>query len=192
VSASTFLSDDPGTRGEQPFDEVVLTPYGWVPIGWIEVGAYVIGSNGKPTSVLGVYPQGLKRVFRVTLEDGRSVRCGDGHLWDCVFFPNMLDRASTDRIREGRGVRSLREIRVAVSREPNPSDERFLLPEKLAQWEIPVFTGNLEQPLRFVSIRRIEVEEDWQESVCIRVEAEDHLYVTKDFIVTHCSTGATT
>jgi phosphate starvation-inducible PhoH-like protein len=59
----------------------VLTPWGWQPIGDLRVGDLVIGSNGKPTLVLGVYPQGRKPVYRIATQDGAStLACGE-HLW---------------------------------------------------------------------------------------------------------------
>ncbi|NUT50704.1 MAG: phosphate starvation-inducible protein PhoH [Saccharothrix sp.] len=65
----------------QPVFTNVLTPDGFRPIGSLQVGDLVIGSNGEPTPVLGVYPQGVKDIYRVTAQDGASVlACGD-HLW---------------------------------------------------------------------------------------------------------------
>ncbi|GAB3875797.1 hypothetical protein GCM10029964_020970 [Kibdelosporangium lantanae] len=65
----------------QPVSTKVLTPEGFRPIGELAVGDLVIGSNGEPTPVLGVYPQGEKDVYRVTAQDGAStLACGE-HLW---------------------------------------------------------------------------------------------------------------
>ncbi|RFU20701.1 PhoH family protein [Geodermatophilus marinus] len=65
----------------QPTDAAVLTPTGFVPMGSLEVGDLVIGSDGLPTPVLGIYPQGRKDVYRVTTQDGAStLACGE-HLW---------------------------------------------------------------------------------------------------------------
>jgi phosphate starvation-inducible PhoH-like protein len=65
----------------QPVDTPVLTPDGWMPIGSLEVGDLVVGSSGRPTPVLGVYPQGTKEIYRVTTQDGAStLACGE-HLW---------------------------------------------------------------------------------------------------------------
>lgn len=76
-----LLGDDVGLGKEQPVDEPVLTPTGWKKIGDISVGDFVIGSNGKPTEVLGVYPQGVKDVYKLTFSDGSWTRCGLDHLW---------------------------------------------------------------------------------------------------------------
>jgi phosphate starvation-inducible PhoH-like protein len=65
----------------QPVGTPVLTPDGFRQIGSLRVGDLVIGSDGRPTPVLGVYPQGVKDVYRVSTQDGAStVACGE-HLW---------------------------------------------------------------------------------------------------------------
>ncbi|QMW67594.1 PhoH family protein [Mumia sp. ZJ1417] len=65
----------------QPVDRAVLTPTGWQRIGKLQVGDLVIGRDGRPTPVLGVYPQGERDVYRVTAQDGAStLACGE-HLW---------------------------------------------------------------------------------------------------------------
>jgi phosphate starvation-inducible PhoH-like protein len=45
----------------QPLFSRVLTPQGFRPIGSLAVGDQVIGSDGLPTRVLGVFPQGRKK-----------------------------------------------------------------------------------------------------------------------------------
>ncbi len=65
----------------QPVTTPVLTPEGFRPIGELRVGDLVIGSNGEPTPVLGVYPQGEKDIYRVTAQDGSSTLCCGDHLW---------------------------------------------------------------------------------------------------------------
>jgi phosphate starvation-inducible PhoH-like protein len=65
----------------QPLTAKVLTPDGWRPIGELAVGDLVTGSDGLPTPVLGVYPQGRKPVYRVTTQDGASTQACGEHLW---------------------------------------------------------------------------------------------------------------
>lgn len=76
-----LIGDDMGLGKAQPMSEPVLTPTGWQPIGDLRVGDEVIGSDGYPTRVLGVYPQRDRRVVRVTMSDGSWTRCGYDHLW---------------------------------------------------------------------------------------------------------------
>jgi phosphate starvation-inducible PhoH-like protein len=65
----------------QPVATPVLTPEGFRPIGSLRVGDLVLGSNGEPTPVLGVYPQGEKDIYRVTTQDGAATLCSGDHLW---------------------------------------------------------------------------------------------------------------
>jgi len=70
-----------GVGKELPISEPVLTPNGWVENGTLKVNDLVIGSNGLPQKVIGVYPQGLKPIYKVEFTDGTYVNCGYEHLW---------------------------------------------------------------------------------------------------------------
>jgi phosphate starvation-inducible PhoH-like protein len=85
----------------QPLSSRVLTPDGFRPIGSLRVGDLVTGSNGHPTPVLGVYPQGLKEVFRVRTQDGASTLCCEEHLWH-VATPDDHRRGKPGRVLETR------------------------------------------------------------------------------------------
>lgn len=80
-SSSALLADEMGLGKEAGVSEPVLTPAGWKTMGDLRVGDFVIGSNGEGTRVLGVYPQGSKQQYRVTLTDGAWCRVGAEHLW---------------------------------------------------------------------------------------------------------------
>lgn len=70
-----------GLGKAQPTDARILTPDGWVPIGFLEVGDLVIGSQGNPIKVLGVFPQGTKQIYSVLMQDGSQTECCLDHLW---------------------------------------------------------------------------------------------------------------
>lgn len=72
---------DMGLGKAQSLDELVLTPHGWVKMGDLSLGDFVIGSDGNPTQVLGVYPQGEIPVYTVTFSDGAETECCLEHLW---------------------------------------------------------------------------------------------------------------
>jgi phosphate starvation-inducible protein PhoH and related proteins len=65
----------------QTLDSLLMTPTGWRKMGDVEVGDLVIGSNGKPVEVTGVFPQGKKTVYRLTMTDGSSAVACEEHLW---------------------------------------------------------------------------------------------------------------
>lgn len=54
---------------------------GYVPIEDLKVGDYVFNDAGEKTKVLGVFPQGKKRAYKVYFEDGRTNICNDEHIW---------------------------------------------------------------------------------------------------------------
>lgn len=84
------LVHGPSNHGKaQPVDEPVLTPNGWKPIGSLEVGDLVIGSDGQPTTVLGVYPQGKIETFHVFTDDGGKTRACGEHLWMTTTVKEM-------------------------------------------------------------------------------------------------------
>jgi len=81
------LIGDPGVGKAQPLDALVLTPNGWIRMGDINIGDEVITPNGETSKVLGVYPQGIKDIYKVNFEDGRCVEsCGE-HLWKVYGIP---------------------------------------------------------------------------------------------------------
>ena len=76
-----ILADDMGLGKAQCVDSEVFTPNGRQKIGTLRVGDYVIGSDGKPTLVEAVYPQGIRDLYRITFNDGYSTLCCKEHLW---------------------------------------------------------------------------------------------------------------
>jgi len=102
----------------QPYERQVLTPDGFRPIGSLQVGDLVIGSNGLPTPVLGVYPQGRREVFRVRAQDGASTLCCGEHLWAV---------ATRDDQRRGKPLRVL-ETREMLGQLRAAHYHRFELP----------------------------------------------------------------
>lgn len=77
----TICSGAAGCGKAQPLTSKVLTPNGWVTMGEITIGDEVITQSGNATEVLGVFPQGIKDIYRVTFSDGTFTEsCGE-HLW---------------------------------------------------------------------------------------------------------------
>ena len=66
-------------------NEPVVTPDGFKPISDIKVGDKVAGTNGEFCNVLGVYPQGLRDIYRLYFTDGTAVDCDIEHLWTFVL-----------------------------------------------------------------------------------------------------------
>lgn len=91
-----ILADDMGVGKCEPKNNRIFTPFGRKKIGDIKVGDKVIGSDGKPHNVIGVFPQGLKETYRITFNDGFSILVGDEHLWP-VLSPNYGKNTKNNR-----------------------------------------------------------------------------------------------
>ncbi len=63
-------------------DEKILTPNGWVLNKDIKVGDKVASIDGEKSIVLGVYPQGMKDIYKMTFTDGRVAFSSGDHLWE--------------------------------------------------------------------------------------------------------------
>lgn len=76
-----LIAGKPKVGKAQPLSTPILTPQGWVTMGELRVGSEVIGSNGRPTRVTHLHPQGEKEVYRVEFSDGSSTLACADHLW---------------------------------------------------------------------------------------------------------------
>lgn len=105
-----------GVGKAQPLDAKVLTPNGWTTMGNISISDYVISANGKPTKVIGVYPQsGERDVYVVSFNDGTKTECDIDHLWsvNSLNMRNGSTHINGVRVKvsdESYRVLSLREI----------------------------------------------------------------------------------
>ena len=101
----------PGRVGKaEPLDALVLTPDGFKQMGDIKVHDKVISGSGKPCNVTGVFPQGIKDVYRISFSDGTSVECCKEHLWkiqtpeDRIVRPNRGRQTQKYRVVETRDL----------------------------------------------------------------------------------------
>src|SRR5258706_3444271 len=70
-----------GVGKAQPHNTLIETIDGSKRFGDLVVGDQVFSVDGAPTKVIGIYEQGVKKVYRVIFDDGSStVVCGE-HLW---------------------------------------------------------------------------------------------------------------
>lgn len=72
------------TRGVgylEPNSSILQQSTGTIRVGDVKVGDMLLDRFGNDTEVLEIYPQGKQDIYLVTLNDGRTVRCGLDHLW---------------------------------------------------------------------------------------------------------------
>jgi replicative DNA helicase len=75
----------PAQGKAQPLSAKVLTNTGFTTMGELKIGDSLASVDGAPSMVSGVFPQGVKPVYRIEFTDGRSTEASDEHLWE-VFY----------------------------------------------------------------------------------------------------------
>lgn len=69
-------------------DSLILTNIGFKKMSSLSDDDMIIGSDGKPHNLLGIFPQGLKNCYRLLFIDGTSVECSEEHLWTVISKRN--------------------------------------------------------------------------------------------------------
>jgi len=82
-----------------PNSTKIPTPDGWKYMGDLKFNDMVFGTDGNPTQVYGVHPQGKKDVWELEFEGGRKARCSGDHLWKYMVPANAWDSDRSDRWR---------------------------------------------------------------------------------------------
>lgn len=117
-----------GARGlgkAQPLDALVLTEHGYKAMGDMHVGDKVWGRDGELHSVIGVFPQGMKKCYKVEFSDHTSTEACEDHLWE------VIDGRKYDHGKFATRILTTKEILeegLNRSLNPNISEKRFRIP----------------------------------------------------------------
>ncbi|MGI9142062.1 MAG: replicative DNA helicase [Fluviibacter sp.] len=80
-----IVAGRPSMGKAQPLDAQVRTRTGWKRMGDLLVGDALASVDGQPSMVTGIYPQGVRQVYKVSFSDGRSTECCAEHLWSVHY-----------------------------------------------------------------------------------------------------------
>lgn len=84
-----------------PLDSLILTSTGYKLMGELSLLDKVMDPvSGDPIPIIGIYPQGLKRVYKVTFRDGTSAECSEDHLWEVQFRSHHQYKSQVLTIKE--------------------------------------------------------------------------------------------
>lgn len=94
----------PAMGKAQPLTARVLLVDGtFKAMGDMQIGDKLASVDGEPSEVFGVYPQGVRPVYRFTFGDGRVVEADEDHLWkvECKYWdaPRVMTTAEILRFR---------------------------------------------------------------------------------------------
>lgn len=93
-----------GSGKALPLDAKVRTPEGYTLMRDLSVGDSVCNAYGGVSEVLEKWENPVKKIYKITLEDGRTVRCSSDHVW--VFHVNDGD------LKEGTTVELMNHIKI--------------------------------------------------------------------------------
>ena len=158
-----IIAGRPSMGKAQPLDAKVLTTAGWKRMGDLRFGDYLASTDRKVSQVSGVFPQGVRQAWRVTLSDGRSTECCDEHLWR-VGFPGW----------DGARVLTTAQLRGTIQ-----------APAYKSRLQIATFDGQSGGGETLPPTVEAIVPTRMAEMQCISVSHPSRLYVTDDCIVTH-------
>lgn len=110
-----WITGGAGCGKAQPHSAGVLTPTGWSTMGELSVGDFVSTPDNHYGRILGVFPQGRKKVYKFTFADGRTTRATGDHLWK-VREKHQWRIRTTDQMIEilGRGSRATRSLAIPL------------------------------------------------------------------------------
>ncbi len=105
-----IVAGRPSMGKAQPLDARVRTRSGWKAMGDLAVGDALASLDGEDSLVTGVFPQGVRQVYKVSFSDGRSTECCAEHLWRVYYRewaePRILSTAAVMALLERQRYRS--------------------------------------------------------------------------------------
>lgn len=96
----TTLYGEPGSGKAEYIGNIIHTPSGIKLFGDLKVGDFVFDRFGKPTKVVGIFPQGELDAYEVELTDGRKGVYNDEHLWGILTSRNNISVKSLKQLME--------------------------------------------------------------------------------------------
>lgn len=131
-----LLTGSTGT-GKSLLNSILIpSPYsetGYIRMGDIKVGDYVYDRKGRPTKVLGVFPQGPREVFEIKFTDGRKILADGEHLFSYYTAKQKL-KYDNNQYKNGvpnfktNSVNELLELGVTTPQANGQSKVKFYLP----------------------------------------------------------------
>lgn len=114
-----FVDGPAGTAKAQPLDAKILTPSGYTTMGDLKINDLIYTQSGSTTRVVGIFPQGIRKIFKVSFSDGTSTECCDDHLWLTQTYCDRTYRKKVNGVcikqpRQG-NVKTLKEIRHTLN-----------------------------------------------------------------------------
>ncbi|MCD8208307.1 MAG: hypothetical protein LUD72_10255 [Bacteroidales bacterium] len=184
----------------QPLDSLVLTPDGYVRMGDIKVGDNVIGGDGEPHSVTGIFPQGPRPIVGMRFDNGATCECDWEHLWTVYRNNEPCVLTTKEIVEQGFEIRPDKpscNIKFPILRRLKLSSlfggdygsvkaQDFLEYVRKAETGHKFIDGDILYPFADCEARLVEITDlGHKEAQCIMVDSDEHTYITDNLVVTH-------
>lgn len=122
-----------GTGKSLTLDSDIMTLNGYKKMRDIQLGDSLIDGLGKECKVIGIYPQGIQPVYKVTFSDRTSTLCSLDHIWRVGWYSNKQMTVKWDDL-------TLKEImKRGLKKKNNTSGWKFRIPvPKIDCWNSSV------------------------------------------------------
>ena len=115
ASSGVLLTGQKGGGKMSRNSSLVRIPDGWEQIGNLKVGDTVVAVDGSYTRVKGVYPQGIKQLYRITFADGRTHDCGAEHLWDVYKIHTVTEDTYGNKLHTVSTAEMISDLKANIS-----------------------------------------------------------------------------
>lgn len=126
TTGGALLAGDMGSGKGNLKESYVFGKEGKVKVKDVKKGDFLLGRDGKPTEVLGVFNQGMQDVYEFTFTDGLKITVDDSHLWS-VHTALQKSRAGKKKLEVVNKVMSTKELRSA-SLVDKPGNLKWYIP----------------------------------------------------------------
>ena len=100
-------TNDLAGDGCQDLNSRILTPYGFRRFGDLIVGDEICGTNGTFQTVEGIFPKGVKQLYKFTFSDGRVTEACESHVWRVITNYGAEKNLTTKQLLESGKVSKL-------------------------------------------------------------------------------------
>lgn len=100
----------------QPLDSLVATPNGFKKIKDLKINEKICVPKGGYAKIKGIYPQGIKKICRITFNNNDMVECCENHLWKIKYNGKTEVKETKDIIN------LMKNTRVYIE---NPNEVKF-------------------------------------------------------------------
>ena len=88
LKGAYLFTGSAGVGKAQPLDADIMTINGYKKMKDVQLNDILIDGLGNSCKVIGIYPQSIKPVYKITFSDRTSTLCSDEHIWKVGHYVN--------------------------------------------------------------------------------------------------------